>query len=79
MNLACFAAAFFSQAGFDFVHQERADAPPAKFRVHCQVIEHSAPPVVSADDRADDTGAGFGQEEQVGGLAEFLFDFFRAV
>ena len=67
------------QTTLDLIHEQAANTMFTKNRIHSQVIDETAPPIKSPNDRTDHFPIGFGHQEQVGVTLEFLLDFFRLI
>ena len=67
-----FETTFCFHPPLDFIHQHLADAALAVRGIHCEVIDQTAPPIVPADDCADDPSTPpritviFRDEKQIG-------------
>ncbi len=67
-------ASLYTQTRFQFVHEPGANAPAAKPRINCQVVDQPAPPIIAANHRAYNVPIGVSDEEEVRVTSQFFFD-----
>ena len=74
-----FEAAFGLQTLFDFFEKLCANSLPAKVFANSKMIDHSAPSIKAADDRANDLSTDLSNEEQVRVAFQFSLGLLRGI